>query len=182
MNDQDGHRLEAAEQFGFAHADLGEPGYFCTDAQLIAFAKACERAGRAQVVTILRETERKLDAAPSRESSLISGGISAVAEELEKRNAESDAELAPVLEVERAKGTPYELKAGEEIRDGKLYGWTGRDHAACNGTGEDFSDANAPYTKCDGCGGTGEEWGLMPEQPSDLQMTIASTLLAGRLP
>lgn len=62
----------------------------------------------------------------------------------------------------------YKLKAGEEIRDGKLYGWTGREHAACNGTGEDFSDDNAPDTTCRGCGGTGEEWGLMPDQPAGI--------------
>lgn len=63
----------------------------------------------------------------------------------------------------------YELKNGEEIRDGKLYGWTGHNCVKCNGTAEDFSDANAPYTTCRHCGGTGEEWGLMPNQPKDLQ-------------
>lgn len=62
----------------------------------------------------------------------------------------------------------YQLKGGEEVRDGKLYGWTGRKHAPCKGTGEDFSDDNVPWTTCRGCGGTGEEWGLMPDQPVDL--------------
>jgi hypothetical protein len=62
----------------------------------------------------------------------------------------------------------YELKNGEEIRDGKLYGWTGRDCPKCEATGEDFSDENAPFTTCCKCNGTGEEWGLMPVQPADL--------------
>ena len=49
MTDEDGLRLEAAEQYGFEEIDgqdgPGQPGYFCTEAELIAFAKACERAG-----------------------------------------------------------------------------------------------------------------------------------------
>lgn len=57
----------------------------------------------------------------------------------------------------------YELKGGEEIRDGKLYGWTGRKHEPCKGTGE-TNEAR----RCDSCGGTGEEWGLMPVQPDNL--------------
>lgn len=55
----------------------------------------------------------------------------------------------------------YRLKGGEEIRDGKLYGWTGRDCTLCGGHGVDDH-------VCSGCGNTGEEWGLMPEQPKDL--------------
>lgn len=62
----------------------------------------------------------------------------------------------------------YQLKPGEEIINGKLYGWTGRAHAACKGTGEDFSEQNWPYTTCRGCGGTGDEWGVMPDQPEAL--------------
>lgn len=61
----------------------------------------------------------------------------------------------------------YQLKGGEEIRDGNLYGWTGHNCPKCNGTGEDFSDNNAPFTHCRHCGGTGEQWGLMPVQPPE---------------
>lgn len=46
MNDQDGYRLEAAECFGFSQAEDDGP-YTCTEAQLIAFAKAAERKGLA---------------------------------------------------------------------------------------------------------------------------------------
>lgn len=77
MNDADGFRLEAAEQFGFEHNDgqdgPGQPGYFCTESELIAFAKACERAGMYQAHGM--------------------GSRDLVA----KRIAEIDAELAPTL-------------------------------------------------------------------------------------
>lgn len=64
----------------------------------------------------------------------------------------------------------YQLKAGEEIRDGKLYGWTCNNCGKCSGTGEDFSDNNVPFTHCRHCGGTGEQWGLMPHQPPELEV------------
>lgn len=52
MADEDGLRLEAAEQYGFEEIDgqdgPGQPGYFCTEVELITFAKACERAGMYQ--------------------------------------------------------------------------------------------------------------------------------------
>jgi DnaJ-class molecular chaperone len=54
----------------------------------------------------------------------------------------------------------YQLKNGEEWQNGKLYGWTGKDCPKCQGHGID----NENWT-CGACGGTGEEWGLMPEQP-----------------
>lgn len=50
MTEQDGFRLEAAAQFGFVEIgqdEFGLPGYQCIEAQLIAFAKACERKGLA---------------------------------------------------------------------------------------------------------------------------------------
>lgn len=62
----------------------------------------------------------------------------------------------------------YQLKNGEEIRDGKLFGWTGKNCIRCDGTAEDFSDDNAPCATCRHCGGTGEEWGLITIQPKDL--------------
>lgn len=62
---------------------------------------------------------------------------------------------------------PYELKAGEEVRGGRLFGWTGAACPKCNGTGE-ASGLN-PYTRaCVSCAGTGEEWGAMPLQPPNL--------------
>jgi len=60
----------------------------------------------------------------------------------------------------------YQLKNGEEIRNGKLYGWTGNDCPNCKGTGEDYSDQN--YRTCGHCAGTGEEWGLISIQPDNL--------------
>lgn len=57
----------------------------------------------------------------------------------------------------------YQLKGGEEVRDGKLYGWTGRDCDKCQGHGVDDNNH-----ACVSCGGTGEEHGLMPHQPEDL--------------
>jgi hypothetical protein len=54
-----------------------------------------------------------------------------------------------------------------EWRDGKLYGWTGKTCARCNGRGESYHDSTA----CGGCDGTGEEWGLMPAQPDDGEVT-----------
>lgn len=57
----------------------------------------------------------------------------------------------------------YQLKGGEEVRSGILFGWTGQPCPDCHGCGED-RDARA----CRGCGGTGELWGKMPIQPADL--------------
>jgi len=58
----------------------------------------------------------------------------------------------------------YQLKGGEEIRDGKLYGWTGRNCFVCRGTGI----ATDGDRSCSSCAGTGEQWGLMPTQPENL--------------
>jgi DnaJ-class molecular chaperone len=60
----------------------------------------------------------------------------------------------------------YELKGGEHVKDGKLYGWTGKVCKRCNGHGE-YEGANG-RNACPGCGGTGEQHGLMPIQPADL--------------
>ncbi len=59
----------------------------------------------------------------------------------------------------------YELKGGEGVKDGKLYGWLGKPCEYCGGSGE--SGADHPRA-CTGCGGTGEAHGLMPVQPADL--------------
>lgn len=76
-----------------------------------------------------------------------------------RRGAEK---LILVIERQRANAM-YQLKGGEEIRDGKLYGWTGRKCPRCGGAG-----AVAERVNCYGCAGTGEEWGLMPIQPAVL--------------
>lgn len=62
--------------------------------------------------------------------------------------------------------TVYQLKAGEYVKDSKLYGWTGRKCFACHGTGE--SDAEDFDRTCTKCAGTGDEHGLMPVQPVSL--------------
>lgn len=70
----------------------------------------------------------------------------------------------------------YRLKGGEEIRSGLLYGWTGAKCPRCDGNGEiaetDNEDEGDPWTSnCAACAGTGDEWGLMPDQPTDLPRT-----------
>jgi hypothetical protein len=59
----------------------------------------------------------------------------------------------------------YQLKPGEEVRDGKLYGWTGKKCTGCKGTG-DCGDESP--RGCPECGGTGDEWDEMPLQSADL--------------
>lgn len=51
-------------------------------------------------------------------------------------------------------GTPRGLDPGQYIRDGKLYGWTGRGCAVCNGMGR-----SRLGDRCVACTGTGEEYG-----------------------
>jgi hypothetical protein len=90
IDEQNGFRVEAAEQFGFESIDgedaPGQPGYFCTEDELIAFAKACERKGMADALVIAK-----------------SSGAFGAATRLKKRIAEIDVELAPVLESERVR-------------------------------------------------------------------------------
>jgi DnaJ-class molecular chaperone len=62
----------------------------------------------------------------------------------------------------------YQLKGGEEIINGILFGWTGRECSACNGTGECDDSHFGGLRTCQSCGGTGGEWGRMPEHPKDL--------------
>lgn len=58
---------------------------------------------------------------------------------------------------------PYQLKAGEEIHNGLLLGWTGNPCSRCKGTGELLD-----VVPCPDCGGTGDEYGTMPVQPVNL--------------
>lgn len=101
MNDADGLRLEAAEQFGFEAAEVycgNTELYSCTPAQLVAFAKACERAGRAQVARHIRQAEQFWDKAHTFEGApFCAGACDALAGQIEKANAIIDAELALVL-------------------------------------------------------------------------------------
>lgn len=62
----------------------------------------------------------------------------------------------------------YKLKNGEEIRDGILYGWTGKSCPACQGSGEE----NESRSRCNQCAGTGEAWGKIPIQPINLENKI----------
>lgn len=58
----------------------------------------------------------------------------------------------------------YQLKGGEYVSNGVLYGWTGELCPACRGTGE----GDAGDCPCAECGGTGEQHDVMPNQPLDL--------------
>jgi DnaJ-class molecular chaperone len=66
----------------------------------------------------------------------------------------------------------YKLKAGESIVGGVLYGWTGAQCSDCRGHGEVFDKKAGVDTVCKGCGGTGDEYGRMPVQPSDLPARV----------
>lgn len=97
MNEQDGFRLEAAMQFGFSQAEDDGP-YTCTEAQLIAFAKACERKGLAEAVTVaageLRNTSQLMSNPPQ------SSAAWDIRNALNKKIEKIDAELAPILAAE----------------------------------------------------------------------------------
>ena len=68
----------------------------------------------------------------------------------------------------------YALKGGEQWHDGQLYGWTGRKCEPCRGNGN-------RYVRCVSCGGTGDEWGLMPVQPIDAAPSFPEAALNRRL-
>lgn len=116
MNDADGFRIEAALQFGFqesSHNDGKDTDvYLCTEAQLIAFAKACERKGMVDVVLKVEGA----DSAVSLEWALNDVALSV---------DELAAEFAPILEAERTRVTTeqvawsYELACSRNWVDGK---------------------------------------------------------------
>jgi hypothetical protein len=93
MNEQDGFRLEAAEQFGFSQAEDDGP-YTCTEAQLIAFAKAAERKGMASAAALIRNRAQTSALRSSCDDLILA------AREIESLVAVSDAELAPILAAE----------------------------------------------------------------------------------
>lgn len=92
MTDEDGHRIDAAMQFGFEQTEDDGP-YSCTEAQLIAFAKAAERKGRAEAIALATQEGRVTDFGARM-------ALKGVADELLAMNAASDAALAPILAAE----------------------------------------------------------------------------------
>jgi hypothetical protein len=104
MDDADGFRIEAAEQFGFIATDPGagayDGTYACSVQQVIAFAKACERAGMAAALKLVRITAQggrdiKINAAPI--------ALDVISGVLEHAVWKTDAELAPILAAEEAR-------------------------------------------------------------------------------
>lgn len=75
MNEADGFRIEAALRSGFAMTNDNGDEYACTEAQLIAFAKACERAGRAQIAQAFRAALEKGFALNPREAMEIAAEV-----------------------------------------------------------------------------------------------------------
>ena len=59
----------------------------------------------------------------------------------------------------------YVLRGGEEWVDGVLHGWTGRKCPRCDGHGVIYSPGLDNEARCPACGGTGDEYGVMPHQP-----------------
>lgn len=131
MNDADGFRLEAAEQFGFEDTSGAVDGYLCTEAQLIAFAKACERAGRAEASKLIQTTAHACREKPGCSAPL---ALDTVAGILERANDVTDMELAPLLEAERQRclaevahflpGKTYMTQGGQAMR---IERWSGAD-------------------------------------------------------
>lgn len=102
MTDEDGHRLEAADQCGFVQAEDDGP-YTCTEAQLIAFAKGCERKGRAEAIKIAEDLYGEGPSAPWDNGGTSDGWNQCtrrIVEVLTAQNVASDTELAPILVAE----------------------------------------------------------------------------------
>ena len=74
----------------------------------------------------------------------------------------------------------YELKGGEEWCDGVLFGWTGEECPECKGYGQAYRRELDADGSCKDCAGTGEKWGRMPKQPTELPTTGDSS--AGLIP
>jgi hypothetical protein len=89
MNDQDGFRIEAALQFGFSAAgDDAAPHYICSEVELIAFAKACERKGLATAATFARN---------------VTSATNVFGQHFEAQIAALDAEIEPIKEAAEAR-------------------------------------------------------------------------------
>lgn len=98
MTDEDGHRIEAAEQFGFIPTDPDAERYECTTAQLLAFAKSCERKGLIDARLIagsdLRNTGHLLSNPPQ------SAAAWDIRNAITRKIEALDAELKPILAAE----------------------------------------------------------------------------------
>ena len=95
ISEADGFRTEAAVQFGFTWTNDDADEYACTEAALIAFAKACEHKGLCDA----REIARRC------------GAYTTIAK-LDKQIAALGAELAPIVESERQRSlTAAEINA-----------------------------------------------------------------------
>lgn len=97
-NDADGFRIEAALQFGFRMTNDDGDEYACTESQLIAFAKACERKGRAEASKLAQTRSHENRVAHMHEGAV---ALDCLAGELDQLNDATDAELKPILEAER---------------------------------------------------------------------------------
>lgn len=98
MTDEDGLCIEAAEQFGFEWTTGAIDGYICTKAQLLAFAKSCERRALVEARLIagseLRNTGHLLSNPPQSAAAWdIRNAITCKIEAL-------DTQLAPILAAE----------------------------------------------------------------------------------
>lgn len=96
MIDADGFRIEAALQLGATEVEGSEVlSYLLSETELIAFAKMCERKGRAEAMQLVRrELNNPLNAKTKSPLLTVLGTLT-------KRNQATDVELAPVLEAER---------------------------------------------------------------------------------
>lgn len=106
MTEQDGFRIEAAVSFGFEWTNDDADEFKCTEAQLIAFAKAAERKGRAEAIKIAKDMYGDGPSYPYDSGGGSCGWNDAtqkIVELLTERNAATDAELAPILEAEEAR-------------------------------------------------------------------------------
>lgn len=108
MNDEDGHRIEAAEQFGFESAEVfcGKTEVWsCTQDQMIAFAKACERKGLADAVALLQRWAGDAEEfkAVSARHEIMQNVCRNAATALNNKIIAVDAELGPILAAEEAR-------------------------------------------------------------------------------
>lgn len=137
MNDEDGLRLEAAEQFGFERISDDCPRYSCTESQLIAFARACERKGRAEVVTIAEEIG-------AHSTDKEKGALGAVIHRLQDMNRRVDAELASILAAEETRFMTLRGYVRGTDEPGKR--WVRPE--CCPVCGGDCASANPPVIHC----------------------------------
>lgn len=94
VTERDGFRVEVADQFGFEDFNDDCTEHRCSTAALVAFAKSSERAGMFDACEIVRAQEKVTG---DQHEAVVLGDIANV---IEVRMAEIDAELKPILEAE----------------------------------------------------------------------------------